>query len=124
MPNPPSARDVKPFVGSREFDLSRDFYVALGWRLNFETSGLAELELGGARFYLQRFYSKDWCENSMLYIPVDDAAAWFDHVERVLEDDRFAPARVQPPAVQEHGAIVTYVWDPSGILLHFAQDLA
>ncbi len=38
-----SPTDIKPFIRSRNFSESRDFYVALGLQLNFETDELAEL---------------------------------------------------------------------------------
>ncbi len=117
------ASDVKPFLGSRDFEESREFYVALGWRLNFDTGDLAELELGNCRFYLQRYYERTWCENSMLHITVQDAAAWHAHVKSVLDARPYGAARVKPPKEDSYGALVTYVWDPAGILLHFAEPL-
>lgn len=45
----PQASDIKMFVPSKDFTLSRDFYVALGWKLNWEQNGLAELELTDCR---------------------------------------------------------------------------
>lgn len=113
--------DIKPFVGSKDFDLSRDFYIDLGWTLNFEGGDLAELELGGCRFYLQKYYEKKWCENTMLHLTVHDANEWFEHVTAVLAAKEYGSARVQPPRRQGYGALVTFVWDPIGILLHFAQ---
>ena len=118
-----TASDIKPFIGARNFDESRDFYVALGWKLNWERGDLAELELGNCRFYLQRFYRKAWCENSMLHITVKDAAAWHRHVQAVLAKRPYGAARVRPPQKEDYGALVTYVWDPSGVLLHLAQPL-
>ena len=118
-----TAADIKPFIGARNFDESRDFYVALGWKVNWEQGDLAELELGNCRFYLQRFYRKAWCENSMLHITVKDAAAWHRHVQAVLAERPYGAARVRPPQQEDYGALVTYVWDPSGVLLHFAQPL-
>ncbi len=119
----PGASDIKPFIGSRDFVVSRDFYLALGWRLNFDTGDLAELELGDCRFYLQKYYQKQWCENSMLHITVENADAWYQHVRAVLEARSYGAARVKPPKEESYGAVVTYVWDPAGILLHFAQPL-
>jgi hypothetical protein len=115
------AIDVKPFVGSRDFGVSIDFYVALGWTLNFRQADIAELELGGCRFYLQRYYQRQWCNNSMLHITVDDAQAWFEHVSRVLEKRNYGAARVKAPERAGYSSLVTYVWDPVGVLLHFAQ---
>ena len=57
----------------------------------------------------------------MLHITVNDAQAWYEHATKVFEARRYGAARVKPPKVEDYGAIVTYVWDPSGILLHLAQ---
>jgi catechol 2,3-dioxygenase-like lactoylglutathione lyase family enzyme len=115
--------DIKPFIGSKNYELSRDFYVALGWRLNFEAPELAELQLGDHRFYLQPYYQKDWCENTMLHLTVADAQGWYERARAVLASRDFEPARVREPAPQDYGALVTFVWDPAGVLLHFAQPL-
>jgi hypothetical protein len=84
----PSATDVKPFIGSFDFESSRDFYIALGWKLNWEKETIAELELGDCRFFLQRYYNKTFCENLMLHITVDDAQAWYEHV--LISDNYFS----------------------------------
>ena len=118
-----SVSDVKPFIGSKDFAVSRDFYVALGWKLNFDGGGIAELELGNSRFYLQKYYQKDWCENTMLHIKVRDAREWYGHVKAILDTQKYGEARVRPPVEQDYGALVTFVWDPAGVLLHFAQFL-
>lgn len=117
------ASDVKPFVGAEDFEVSRDFYVAMGWTLQFDAGDLAELELGGCRFYLQNYYQREWCHNSMLHITVDDAQGWYERTRDLLESKNYGAARVKPPQRQDYGALVTFVWDPSGVLLHFAQPL-
>lgn len=115
---------VRTFVGARHFEDSRDFYVALGWKLNWERDALAELELGGCPLFLQRYYHRDWCENSMLHVTVEDAQAWYEHARTVIEEGSFSgPPRVNPPKEEDYGALVTYIWDPSGVLLHMAQPL-
>lgn len=118
-----NASDIKTFVGSKDFDLSREFYMAIGFKLNFDAGDLAEFELGNCRFYLQKYFQRNWCENSMLHITVEDAHAWYRHVTNVLEDRKYGAARVKEPIEQSYGAIVTFVWDPVGVLLHFAQPL-
>ena len=115
--------DIKPFIGSKDYGLSRDFYVALGWHVNFESSELAELQLGDHRFYLQAYYQKDWCNNTMLHITVDDAQSWYERASSVLSSRDFGPARVREPARQDYDALVTFVWDPAGVVLHFAQPV-
>jgi catechol 2,3-dioxygenase-like lactoylglutathione lyase family enzyme len=115
--------DVKVFVPAKDFELSLSFYEALGWRVNFraEDDGIAVLELADCRFYLQNYYQKDWADNFMLHVTVADAQAWWEHAKGVIENGDFGGARVKKPVEESYGALVTHVWDPAGVLLHFAE---
>ena len=124
MSNSPSVRDVKGFVPSKDIAVSLRFYEAVGWRCNWRVEGLAEIELAGKRLYLQDFYAKEWAENFMIYIDVDDADAWYVHLNRIVESGEFENIRVKPPQIESYGAIVTYAYDPCGVLLHFAQPFS
>jgi hypothetical protein len=59
----------------------------------------------------------------MLHLTVEDADKWYQHVKIVLEKRTYGVARVRTPKKEDYGAIVTYVWDPVGVLLHFAQPI-
>ncbi len=113
--------DVRPFIGSRDFEVSKAFYEALGWTTEYLDDQLALMANGGHRFYLQRYYQKDWLENTMLHLTVADAAACHAQIAAVLVNGAYGDARVAPPKQEDYGALVTYVWDPSGVLLHLAQ---
>jgi len=115
------AHDIRTFVPSRDFALSKSFYSALGCGLEWADESMALFQLGGSRFYLQAYYVKEWAENCMLHISVEDAAACFAQIKALLDSGRFSPARAAPPKREPYGALVTYVWDPSGVLLHLAQ---
>lgn len=115
------ASDVRPFLPSKDFDLSKEFYAALGCKLEWSDEDLALFNLGGFRFYLQRHHAKEWADNAMLHISVEDAAACHAAISELLESGRFPGARVVPPKHEPYGATVTYVWDPVGVLLHLAQ---
>lgn len=117
-----AVKDMKVFVPAKDFDESLRFYTALGWRMNWRHDGLAEVELAGRRLYLQKFYAKEWAENFMIYVDVEDAAAWHEHVAGILKSNPFGNARVAPPKEEPYGATVTYVWDPCGVPIHFAQN--
>ncbi len=119
----PDASDVKTFVPAMKFGHSLEFYEAMGWNVNWraDDDSLAELELAESRFYLQNYYIEDWANNFMMHITVDDARAWWEHASCVIDDGNFRSARVREPQEQPYGALVTFVWDPSGVLLHFAE---
>jgi hypothetical protein len=112
--------DVRHFVPASDLARSRAFYVALGWRELWTDGSLVLLELGGHRLMLQDHYHREWAEHSMITVAVLSAADWHAHVEQVLATGEYGDARVEPPK-EEDWATVTYVWDPSGVLLHFAQ---
>ena len=120
MPNL-RASDLRPFIPAKNFAVSKQFYASLGWSVKDLDDKLALVEFGDQHFYIQNYYIQDVAENCMLHITVADAAAWHQHVEAVLCDGRFPGARVQAPRLQPYGALVTFVHDTSGVLLHFCQ---
>jgi len=113
--------DIRPFIPAQDFALSKDFYVALGFELAYSDANLARLSSGSCSFYLQNYWIKDWADNSMLHITVADAGACHEQVAALLATGRFPGARVAPPKQEPYGARVTYVWDPTGVLLHLAE---
>lgn len=117
----PKAKDIKVFVPTKNFQESLTYYLALGWKKFWSDENLAELELGSTRFYLQAYYNKDWANNFMMYITVESAQEWYEHISQILERSNYKYAKVNPPKEEPH-AIVTYAWDPCGVLLHFAQE--
>lgn len=114
------ASDLRTFIPSRILCYP-GFYSALGCELEWSDDNLALFNLAGSRFYLQRYYVKEWAENSMLHISVQDAANCFTDITGLIESGRFPSVRVAPPKRESYGALVTYVWDPSGVLLHLTQ---
>ena len=113
--------DLRPFVPAKDFALSKQFYAALGWTVKELDHGLALVAAHDQRFYLQDFDLKIFAKNYMLHLTVDDAQAWYEHASSVLRNQAFAGARVQPPQRQAYGALVTFVHDPAGVLLHLCQ---
>lgn len=118
---PLHASDLRSFVPCQDFALSKAFYSALGGELEWSDDALALFRLAGSRLYLQHYYVKEWADNCMLHLSVSDAAQCFTDIAALLASRRFPTARVAPPKRESYGAWVTYVWDPSGVLLHLAQ---
>ncbi|MES2321330.1 MAG: hypothetical protein V4633_03610 [Pseudomonadota bacterium] len=113
--------DVRTFLPAKDFELSKAFYAALGFSIAWSDDNMALLENANQRFYLQRYYVKDWADNSMLHISVADAESCYRQIAALLADDKFPGARVSAPKQEDYGALLSYVWDPSGVLLHLAQ---
>jgi hypothetical protein len=115
------AINLAPFIGAKNFSQSIAFYRALGWTIGNENDGVVEMSFGETVFYLQNAYQKDWCENTMMYLMVSDASAWYEKVQSVLSGSNYGLARVKEPVQEAHAKSVTYLWDPSGVLWHLAE---
>lgn len=120
-----TATQIRVFLPALDFGQSLHFYTRLGWQLLWKAddNGLADLELANHRFYLQNYYVKEWANNFMFQVSVKDATAWHAHVSQILKEENFDNARLNPPKETDYGALVTHVWDPSGVLIHFTQFL-
>jgi hypothetical protein len=57
----------------------------------------------------------------MIHVTVEDARAWWEHASNIIAEGNYQYARLNEPKTESYGALVTYAWDPSGVLLHFAE---
>jgi catechol 2,3-dioxygenase-like lactoylglutathione lyase family enzyme len=116
--------DLRVFVPAKDFEESIRFYKALGFKMNWEhEEGLAEMQIGKHRIWLQNYYVKEWADNFMISIEVEDAAEWWRHINDLIVQDKFDNIRVKPPKEEAWGSMITYCWDPSGVLIHFSQAI-
>ena len=93
----------------------------MGWQIRFRDENLALMELGASRFFLQKYYQKEWADNTMVHLVVDDATRWHELAERVKQEGGFDDVKIRAPHREDYGALVTHVIDPAGVLLHFAE---
>ena len=117
---PAGTEIVRPFLPARDFDLSKRFYEALGF-IKVLDDEVAIFRIGASGFVLQNYFQKDWAENFMMQLMVDDLDAWWTHVSSLDLPTRFGVPAPKPPTVQPWGLRIAYVIDPSGVLWHVAQ---
>lgn len=113
-------REIKVYVPAKDFELSKRFYTALGFTLTEGFGGTFDCELNGHRFRLQDYYVKDWANNFMMLIDVDDVSDWYQHAQEMAKSGEFKGMRVSPPE-EVSGSRVLHVVDPTGVLLIFIQ---
>ena len=73
LPSP--VTDLKTFVPAKDAEVSKKFYVDLGFTINWSNDQIAELQIGSFRFLLQTFYVSEHAGNFMMSLAVDDADA-------------------------------------------------
>jgi predicted enzyme related to lactoylglutathione lyase len=117
----PTIVDQRIFLPTRDLAQSIEFYSRMGWKARFRDENLALMELGASRVFLQKHYQKEWADNTMVHLVVDDAVLWHEVAERVKVEGGFEDVVIRAPQREDYGALVTHVIDPAGVLLHFAQ---
>jgi len=115
-------RAFRPFLPAKEFETSLRFYKAIGFEAFSLGETLAELRLGQHSFLLQGYYVREWAENTMMHVLIEDVQAWWRHIESLALASHFDVRPPIAPRAESWGLTVTYVFDPSGVLWHFAQD--
>src|SRR5882724_9096493 len=110
-----SINDLKVYMPAKNFEQSKRFYVALGFAMSEGWGGTADFELNGNRFRLQDYYVKDWADNFMVVMVVDDVEAWHQQARKLGSGGDFDNPRNTPPEPAA-GALFPPVADPSGVL--------
>jgi hypothetical protein len=108
-------------VPAKDFELSKRFYTALGFTMSPGWGGTADFSLNGYQFRLQNYYVKDWADNFMIVMGVDDVEAWSQKVAALATANEFKDIRIK--SMESAGeSIVLHVTDPSGVLLIFVES--
>lgn len=114
----------RPFLPARDFELSKRFYDTLGFAQELDAEDVAIYRMGTSSFLLQKHYQKQWAENFMMQLMVDDLDGWWDRIVSLDLPAKFGVPAPKPPALQPWGLRIAYLVDPSGVLWHVAQRRA
>ena len=114
--------DFKPFVPSNNFAVSKSFYECMGFTINWDDGEVCEVDTNfGYRFLLLPKNHNNYAHSLMLHFMVNSAQEWYDHFNNVQLSEKFVGTKVAAPKLMPWGLLITYVWDPAGVLLHFAE---
>ncbi|MFM7599686.1 MAG: VOC family protein [Pseudanabaena sp.] len=118
-----NAINLRAFVPAKDFQLSKSFYVDLGFEMFHEDTELAVFNVGntGIGFFLQNFYAKELAETLMMHLLVEDVDSWWAEVQDRKIAEKYQ-VRVVPPQQQEWKMRDFVITDPSGVLWRIAQN--
>jgi catechol 2,3-dioxygenase-like lactoylglutathione lyase family enzyme len=114
------AVSIRPFIGAQDFELSRNFYKALGWEEIALGPDMSVFKTHTIAFYLQKAYVKDWVDNTMLFVEVENVEQYWEELNALGLPEKFNGARLAPIRHEDWGS-ECFLHDPSGILWHFGQ---
>lgn len=114
--------EIKAFVPSKDFELSKRFYADLGFELAWSSDDLAYFHAGASSFLLQRFYVKEYADNFMMHLLVEDVQSWWSHVDSRQLGLKYS-VRVNPPEDRPWGLRDFTTDDPTGVLWRLGQRI-
>jgi catechol 2,3-dioxygenase-like lactoylglutathione lyase family enzyme len=115
-----NAKSIRPFIGARDFKLSRSFYKDLGFEESILSHNLSLFKTSGLGFYLQDAYVRDWVDNTMIFLEVDDVTRYWNELLSLDLTARYKDVRLVPIRELDWGR-ECFLHDPSGILWHFGE---
>ena len=114
------AKSIRPFIGARNFEVSRNFYRDLGFEESVLSHNMSYFRTDGLGFYLQDAYVKDWIDNSMIFLEVDDVDRYMKELSALDLTSKYEGVRLTPIRKYDWGR-ECFMHDPSGILWHFGE---
>ena len=114
------AKSIRPFIGSKDFEISRNFYRDLGFTECILDNSMSYFKTGAFGFYLQNAFVEDWINNTMVFMEVADTKKCWEDLHSLKLDKKYDAVRLTPVREFPWGR-ECYLHDPSGILWHFGE---
>jgi uncharacterized glyoxalase superfamily protein PhnB len=107
--------EIKAFVPSKDFEVSKQFYQDLGFTMASEGGGVAYFHFGHVSC------AEGVAENFMMHILVEDVDAWWNHVQASGVTGKYGvkctEIEAQPWRMKDF-----CLFDPSGVLWRIGQN--
>jgi uncharacterized glyoxalase superfamily protein PhnB len=114
-------RELKPFIPSGpDYARARQFFLDLGFAVDWENDGMAQLRLGGAVFLLQNYHNREMQENLMMFASVADLDEWWRRIQASGVLEKYEGVRANEPKDMPWGQREVHLTDPAGVCWHFA----
>ena len=113
--------EIKAFVPSSDFALSKRFYSELGFTMASEGGGVAYFYTGQSAFLLQDHCTDGLAADFCMHLLVEDVDAWWQHVDDLQLVERFgvslSPVEQQPWRMRDF-----CLTDPTGVVWRIGQN--
>ena len=114
------AISIRPFIGAKKFEQSRNFYRDLGFKESILFNNMSYFKTDRVGFYLQDAYVQDWVDNSMIFLEVEDVGRYWKELLALDLTSKYKGIKLIPIHEYDWGR-ECYMYDPSGILWHIGE---
>lgn len=116
-----NANSVRAFIGAKDYEQSRNFYKDLGFEESIITGNMSYFKINETLgFYLQNAYVKDWVDNTMIFLEVENVDEHWNELQKLTLPQKYKGVRITPIKNLDWGREY-FLHDPSGVLWHFGQ---
>jgi catechol 2,3-dioxygenase-like lactoylglutathione lyase family enzyme len=115
-----NAISIRPFIGAKDYELSRSFYRDMGFREIVLSPDMCLFTMDKIAFYLQKAYVKDWVDNTMVFAEVEDVEDYWKRLLALNLTAKYTTVKLVPVKTYDWGK-ECFVHDPSGVLWHIGQ---
>lgn len=115
--------EIKAYVPARDFELSKNFYQAMGFTMGWGSEHMAYFHFGYKSFLLQNFHVQQHTENFMMHLLVENADDWHQHLTDNFIAERFGVA-ISLPEDRPWDMRDFTLCDPSGVLWRIGHSLS
>jgi hypothetical protein len=113
------AKSVRAFIGAKNFEISRVFYKDLGFEEFVISKNMSYFNISGTLgFYLQDAYVKDWVDNTMIFVEIENVEQYYNELKSLELEHKYKGVKLIPVKKDVWGS-ECFLHDPSGILWHF-----
>lgn len=111
-------KSIRTFIGAKYFDESSAFYKDLGFKEMPILDNMSYFKIDeNLGFYLQKAYVKDWVDNSMLFLEVENLELYLKELKAKELTKKYTSVRLSTIVKNDWGKEF-FMHDPSGILWH------
>ncbi|MEP7254952.1 MAG: hypothetical protein ABI666_04200 [Ferruginibacter sp.] len=111
---------LEPFVPSgSNFEGSKQFFLALGFKMNWDAGDYIGFQRDECRFVLQNFSNREFAENFMLSVKVSNVEEFRKDVIEKQLPEKYG-IRIGLPIMQPYGKEVNII-DIAGVCWHFVE---
>ena len=115
------SKSIRSFIGAKDFAESRRFYRTLEFEEVVIDPKMSYFRVQDhLGFYLQDYYRKDWIDNSMLLLEVENFDECVEQLFSLSLPESFPGVRFSKVRNESWGREL-HMLDPAGVLWHFAE---
>lgn len=113
-------KSIRPFIGAKDYEVSRSFYRNLGFQEIVLSADMCVFKTNEIAFYLQKAYVKDWIDNSMIFLEVENVDSYWKELSSLNLSAKYQGVRLTGIREYDWGK-ECFLHDPSGILWHIGE---